>query len=91
MKIWNEFYSYTILKPNILGLHLWMTSLAFLDKGKEKGRILNIKYLAGDIRTASFNDVDYPFSQWRVIGPLRMKYVIQLAAIAADRLLSKKV
>jgi len=45
MKIWNEFYSYTILKPNILGLHLWMTSLAFLDKGKDEGRILNIKSL----------------------------------------------
>ena len=33
------------------------------------------------IRTASFNSVDYPFSQWRVIGHVIMKYVIELAGV----------
>jgi hypothetical protein len=33
------------------------------------------------IRTASFNDVDYPLSQWRVIGHLRMKYVVELGGV----------
>jgi hypothetical protein len=33
------------------------------------------------IRTASFNDVDYPLSQWRVDGHLRMKYVVELGGV----------
>jgi hypothetical protein len=33
------------------------------------------------LRTASFNDIDSPLSQWRVIGPLRMKYVVELGGV----------
>ena len=35
------------------------------------------------IRTASFNYVSYPFSRWRVIGPVRMKYVMELTGVLA--------
>jgi hypothetical protein len=43
------------------------------------GLVFVIGFLA--IRTASFNDVDYPLSQWRVIGHLRMKYVVELGGV----------
>jgi len=33
------------------------------------------------IRAASFNHVDYLLSRWRVIGPLKMKYVVELGGI----------
>ncbi len=33
------------------------------------------------IRTASFNYVGYPFSRWRVIGHVRMKYVMELTGV----------
>lgn len=33
------------------------------------------------IQTASFNDLDYPLSQWRVIDPLRMKYAVELGGV----------
>ncbi|MBW1994763.1 MAG: hypothetical protein JRI77_09990 [Deltaproteobacteria bacterium] len=34
-----------------------------------------------DIRAASFNHVDYFISNWRTVGPIRMKYAIELAGI----------
>ena len=33
------------------------------------------------IRAASFNHVDYLLSRWRVIGPFKMKYVVELGGI----------
>ncbi len=33
------------------------------------------------IRAASFNHVDYLLSKWRVIGPFKMKYVVELCGI----------
>jgi hypothetical protein len=45
--------------------------------------LLGIAFVIGflAIRTASFNDVDYPLSKWRVIGHLRMKYVVELGGV----------
>jgi hypothetical protein len=45
--------------------------------------LLGLAFVIGflAIRTASFNDVDYPLSEWRVIGPLRMKYVVELGGV----------
>jgi hypothetical protein len=45
--------------------------------------LLGLAFVIGflAIRTASFNDVDYPLSQWRVIGHLRMKYVVELGGV----------
>jgi hypothetical protein len=45
--------------------------------------LLGVAFVFGflSIRTASFNDVDYPLSQWRVIGHLRMKYVVELGGV----------
>jgi hypothetical protein len=33
------------------------------------------------IRAASFNHVDYLLSKWRIIGPFKMKYVVELGGI----------
>jgi hypothetical protein len=33
------------------------------------------------IRAASFNHVDYLLSQWRIIGPFRMKYAVELGGV----------
>ncbi len=33
------------------------------------------------IRAASFNHVDYLLSRWRVIGPFKMKYIVELGGI----------
>jgi len=33
------------------------------------------------IKAASFNHVDYLLSRWRVIGPLKMKYLVELGGI----------
>ena len=45
--------------------------------------LLGVAFVFGflAIRTSSFNDVDYPLSQWRVIGPFRMKYVVELGGV----------
>jgi hypothetical protein len=45
--------------------------------------LLGLAFVIGflAIRTASFNDVDYPLSQWRVIGHIRMKYVVELGGV----------
>jgi hypothetical protein len=45
--------------------------------------LLGLAFVIGflAIRTASFNDVDYPLSQWRVIGHVRMKYLVELAGV----------
>lgn len=34
------------------------------------------------IRAASFNHVDYLVSKWRIIGPIRMKYAVELGGVA---------
>jgi hypothetical protein len=36
------------------------------------------------IRAASFNHVDYLLSRWRVIGPVKMKYVAELGGIMLE-------
>jgi len=45
--------------------------------------LLGLAFVIGflAIRTASFNDVDYPLSQWRVIGHVRMKYLVELGGV----------
>ncbi len=48
----------------------WMVAL---------GGFLLIAFIA--IRAASFHHVDYIFSRWRIIGPFRMKYVLELSGI----------
>ena len=43
------------------------------------GLVLLVSFVV--IRAASFNHVDYLLSKWRVIGPFRMKYVVELGGI----------
>jgi len=43
------------------------------------GAVLLVPFML--IRAASFDHVDYLLSRWRTIGPIRMKYVVELAGI----------
>jgi hypothetical protein len=43
------------------------------------GLVLLISFVL--IRAASFNHVDYFLDKWRIVGPFRMKYVIELGGV----------
>ena len=80
-----EFQTVFVVLVVVLALLLFIGLLWRIRKSLRRywlvllGLAFVIGFLA--IRTASFNDVDYPLSQWRVIGHLRMKYAVELGGV----------
>lgn len=70
----------TISGAILIGVLLWLTRGDWIAYWPLLlGVVLLVSFVL--IRAASFDHVDYLLSKWRTIGPIRMKYVVELSGI----------